>query len=400
MNTTRTIALEMAVHWRCDQAEHTDRRYFEKVSIWRDFFPGDLGERLRDVPAGMTITADMPAGELVPGHDKQLVQRLRREQFISSPRPGLNILPQAGRWYPATFFDTPLFFRGDYRPGRILQLDDQFIEVDFNHPLAKFPLHLEATVAVDHGAAPERGGRCNDIAQEIAARGPGMQAAMPHLPTDFLASSSLNRLDPREDAQFYAAPRLVQHLDAQARTRITAIYSRFLRTGMQILDLMSSWTSHLPDMPGDLHVTGLGMNAEELAQNERLSRRVVHDLNTSSQLPFEDSSFDVIVCTASVEYLINPIEVFKEILRVLKPGAVFVVTFSDRWFPTKAIELWSELHPFERVGLVQQYFHKAAYADLATESIQGLPRPADDKYADQMATSDPVFAVWGHRPAA
>ena len=95
------------------------------------------------------------------------------------------------------------------------------------------------------------------------------------------------------------------------------------------------------------------------------------------------------------------IEVFKEIARVLKPGAPFALTFSDRWFPPKAIELWSELHPFERLGLVLQYFqHAGAYGDLGTESVQGLPRPEDDKYAGQILQSDPVFAVWGRRSAA
>ncbi len=177
MNTTRAVALEVAVHWNSGHIAHCDRRYFEKVSLWRDFFPADLGERLRDAPVGQSISVDINAGELVPGHDRNLVQQLKREQFLSSPRPGLNVVPRAGRWYPATFFDTRLFFRGDSRPGRILSVNDRFIDVDFNHPLASFPLRIEAIIAADYGDATERGGRCNDIAQEITARGPGIAGA-------------------------------------------------------------------------------------------------------------------------------------------------------------------------------------------------------------------------------
>jgi SAM-dependent methyltransferase len=106
--------------------------------------------------------------------------------------------------------------------------------------------------------------------------------------------------------------------------------------------------------------------------------------------------FDVAVCSVSVEYLTRPMEVFRELRRVLKPGAAFIVTFSDRWFPTKVIALWKELHAFERMGLVLDYFRRAGgYAQLATESWRGWPRPEDDQYASSLLLSDPVFAVWG-----
>ncbi|HEY9199444.1 MAG TPA: methyltransferase domain-containing protein [Gammaproteobacteria bacterium] len=398
MPLTRHISLEAALHWRSAQATHTDRHYFEKLSLWRDFFPGDLGERLQDCAVGATLALDLPPGELTPLHDRALVQRLQRSRFRGNPRPGMNVIPRAGRFYPATFFDTSLFFHGDYRPSRILSLDDAGLEVDFNHPLAGHAARIEATVAADLGQGAERGGRCNDLGQEITARGPGMQAPPPGVEVDFLAGDPFLRLDPRDDAQFYAAPRLVHHLDATARARITDIYARFLKPGLQVLDLMSSWVSHLPEDIADLQVTGLGMNAEELAANPQLRERVVQDLNRQPQLPFPDAGFDAAVCTASVEYLIRPLEVFKEIQRVLKPGAPFVISFSERWFPPKAIEVWTELHPFERMGLVLQYFQRTGgFTQLGTESLRGLPRPEDDKYAGQMLESDPVYAVWGRR---
>ena len=116
--------------------------------------------------------------------------------------------------------------------------------------------------------------------------------------------------------------RLLPHIDSTASQQLARIYARFLQPGMQVLDLMSSWQSHLPDGPGDLAVTGLGLNQEELQQNPRLTTQVIHDLNADTRLPFEDTQFDVVVCSVSVEYLIKPLEIFAEVARVLKPGGV------------------------------------------------------------------------------
>ncbi len=111
-----------------------------------------------------------------------------------------------------------------------------------------------------------------------------------------------------------------------------------------------------------------------------------------------DACFDAVVCTASIEYLIQPFRVFREIARLLKPAGLFVTTFSNRWFPPKAIQLWSGLHEFERPGLVLEYFLESGLlTDLETWSMRGLPRPKDDRYADRLSRSDPVHAVWGRR---
>lgn len=81
----------------------------------------------------------------------------------------------------------------------------------------------------------------------------------------------------------------------------------------------------------------------------------------------------MVICSVSVEYLVRPLEVFAEVGRVLKPGGRFIITFSDRWFPSKVIQLWTELHPFERMALVLEYFRRSGqFSDLATESRRGL----------------------------
>ena len=167
---------------------------------------------------------------------------------------------------------------------------------------------------------------------------------------------------------------------------------------MRILDLMGSWDSHLPVGVRPERVAGLGLNAVELQKNAVLTDRRVHDLNQEAVLGFRDGEFDVVVCTASVEYLVHPDAVFAEVARVLKPGGHFVLTFSNRWFDTKAVRIWKELHEFERMGLVLEYFRRNdRFDDLQTYSVRGLARPSHDKYFGRLKYADPVYAVWGRK---
>ncbi len=181
-----------------------------------------------------------------------------------------------------------------------------------------------------------------------------MQARCNGKPTDFFAPESFDRGDTSDDRLFYQKPRFVQRIDARAIETIRSLYGRLIPEGSRVLDLMSSWTSHLPEELETRSVEGLGLNADELAANHRLRRHVVQDLNRETRLPFDDGAFDAAVCTVSVEYLTRPFEIFDEMTRVLAPGGIFVVTFSNRWFPPKAIRVWTELHPFERMGLARE----------------------------------------------
>ena len=157
---------------------------------------------------------------------------------------------------------------------------------------------------------------------------------------------------------------------------------------------MSSWTSHLPNSYENLQITGLGLNEEELWANPQLTKTMVHDLNQLTKLPFPDNSFDAVICTSSIEYLTQPLEVLAEIARVTLPGGIFITTFSDRWFPGKEIEPWADLHRFERLGLILDYFLKTGKLEnVHTESVLGLPRPLTDKHIAKTYISDPIFAV-------
>jgi SAM-dependent methyltransferase len=167
------------------------------------------------------------------------------------------------------------------------------------------------------------------------------------------------RVDEGDDALFYREPRFVAHIDAGTITALTQYYREALHDGMRVLDLMSSWISHLPPEAGYATVAGLGMNAAELDANERLTLRCVHDLNRDPQLPFPAASFDAVLIAVSVQYLVQPVAVFRDLARVLAPGGQVVVAMSHRCFPTKAVRAFHLLRPRDRMRLVASYFDLA-----------------------------------------
>lgn len=175
----------------------------------------------------------------------------------------------------------------------------------------------------------------------------------PALPPEWFA-----RADESPDEAFYAAPRFVTHIDAGAIAAVTQLYREWLPPGGRILDLMSSWVSHLPAEVAYEAVAGLGMNRAELAANPRLSDFVVQNLNADPRLPFADGQFDAAGLCVSIDYLADPVNVLRETARVLRPGAPLVVTFSNRCFPTKAVAAWHALDDAGRCTLVAALFRQ------------------------------------------
>jgi len=164
------------------------------------------------------------------------------------------------------------------------------------------------------------------------------------------------RIDESSDHDFYREPRFVTHLDPATIEALTTAYRELVPAGGRVLDLMSSWVSHLPPDVEYAHVCGLGMSAAELERNPRLKEHVVHDLNSDPTLPFPDGAFDAVLNSLSVQYLTRPIAVFAEVRRVLRPGGRYLVAYSHRLFPSKAVAGWQALEMDERARLVTAYF--------------------------------------------
>jgi len=181
-------------------------------------------------------------------------------------------------------------------------------------------------------------------------------------------------------------PRMLVHIDGQAIGTVGEIYAGYIASNSSILDLMSSWRSHLPERLRPVRVTGLGLNEAEMRDNPALTQVVVHNVNREPRLPFPDETFDAAVMTVSVQYLTQPVEVFANVARVLRPGGPFIVTFSNRMFPTKAVALWHGTNYEQRVEVVRSYFAKSG----RFERIEFIDRSQTDE------RSDPIWAVLGY----
>ena len=390
-------AMAFSLEWRSEHARHTDNLVARKLNLWRDILPFELEPDLMDKPVNHVASRRYAAGELIVPYQSDLCFNLGQRAFHRNLRKNNYIEPRAGRFYPRAFIGGSRgIFPEEILPFRICNVSGDMICCDLNNPLADRALVLGARILDIWAASEEHGGSCNDVAEMVTSNGPGMQGRWRGKPTDFWQDIPFARIAGEPDAAFYAMPRMVSHVDAAASQQIAKLYERLLPVGGRVLDLMASWESHLPADHALGEIVGLGMNAEELTANPLFAQHRDQDLNLEPELPYTDGEFDAVICSLSVEYLVKPFEVFAEVARVLRPGGRFVVTFSNRWFPPKAIRVWEGMHEFERAGLVMEYFLRdGLFADLETWSIRGLPRPAQDKYADRLGESDPVHAVWG-----
>jgi hypothetical protein len=206
-----------------------------------------------------------------------------------------------------------------------------------------------------------------------------MTEDLPELPAEAFLKE-----DASPDPQFYGQPRFVTHIDEGAIAAVTELYRALFPAGGTVLDLMGSWVAHLPQEVDNAEVIGHGMNEEELKANPRYTRYFRQDLNAHPTLPLADASIDAAAICVSVQYLQRPVAVFREVKRVLKPGGVFAITFSNRCFPTKAVAIWLHLPMGQHDRLVGLYLQRAGFTALETRTLipSGLPQ-------------DPLWAVIG-----
>lgn len=205
-----------------------------------------------------------------------------------------------------------------------------------------------------------------------------------------LPAELFQRMDESPDAGFYGVPRLVTHIDDATIEALRTYYAEVLPQGASVLDLMSSWVSHLPESHRFERVAGLGMNATELEHNPRLSERAVVDLNADPRLPYPDGQFDAVLNAVSIQYLKRPVEIFSEIARVLRPDGRSIVAMSHRCFPTKAIRAFHVLPRDGRFALVQRY-HELAGGFDRIEALDRSPEGADPLWiVTAVRTRDPA----------
>jgi SAM-dependent methyltransferase len=205
-----------------------------------------------------------------------------------------------------------------------------------------------------------------------------------------LPEEAFRRYDESPDEGFYLLPRFVTHIDDRAIAAVTQLYREFFPPGGEILDLMSSWISHLPSGVQYHRVIGLGMNEAELRRNERLDTYVVQNLNTNPRLPFDNAEFDGCGICVSIDYLTRPVEVLREVGRVLRIGSPTVISFSNRYFPSKAVNIWHQLDDKGHMRLVERYLREAGnWSDV--HSLDRSPR---------RLFTDPLYAVVGRSTGA
>lgn len=204
------------------------------------------------------------------------------------------------------------------------------------------------------------------------------------------------KLDSSDDGEFYAVPRLVTHVDDSFLDQLIHLYRQRLQPHTRIFDMMSSWVSHLPEEMEFAHVEGHGMNEEELKHNPRLDHYFIQNFNEHPEFPLADQDFDAVLNAVSIQYLQYPETVFQQIHRVLKPGGVAIISFSNRMFFQKAISAWREASDQMRIELVKRYFNSVG-GFSEPEVIQKQPSVPSVLPMFGMGGSDPFYALLAYR---
>lgn len=398
----------LSIQYDSDYGYHQDHLYVQQHSIATviENLPAAMRTNLQSSLSpnsnGSKETWDYIKGKLFSNDAAAQTVRVSDEAFIRHPINNVTIEPRAGRFYPAGLFNSEkLLTSNPMTPLRIVDCMQGELLVDSSHPLSGYDVTLtfeslkpedDSYRACDNNSSP---GLPEKQLPDFLT-GPGMQLRYANNKTDFFSDDPFQRTDNSVDSEFYSQPRLIDHLDESALMQLRSLYNELVPAGSVVLDMMSSTNSHIDDKLALKKLTGLGMNKDELEANLRLDEIIVHDINLQTRLPFDDASFDVVLCSLSIEYLTSPPEVFDEVARIIKPGGHFIISFSNRWFPTKAVKVWNNLHDFERIGLVTEYFiESASFGPINTYSLRGLPRPANDRH--QLPLSDPIYAIWANR---
>ncbi len=411
IDKNKNLSIELTLSWSDDLVTYEDHYFLVKTNFWRDFYPAVLDYQIKRSELHQTLEINYKAGEFFKGaglgeyekHDIKNIQEYLFKPYVKGGDPlkaalQHGIQASIGRFYPRGYIEGVAgCFREDMRPFRVLKKQDKSLEIDLNHPLMHLPLKLTATIIDIFDAQQQNGGRCTDIAELITYDGPGMQCLLPSQSSDYFSAMPFSRLIEDDDTLFYEKIESGDIVDLTAIDTVQNFYAKFIDNGAHVLDLMACEKSFIA---AELNCTisGLGLMESELKNNQALSDYTVHDLNKVTKLPYQDQQFDVVVCSFAMEYVIQPFEIFKQVARILKPGGTFMVAFSDRFYKQKAIALWEDVHLFERMGVVLEYFRQSdEFSELLCESSRGKIRTEDDPFKNSNIYSCPMFMIKGKR---
>jgi SAM-dependent methyltransferase len=386
------FSYRLSIRYESDYGQHNDILYLQKnnLSAITATLPAAMSKDLNTSTDEPYIAHDYIKGKLFNNNNPAQTIVIALEDFIRHPGHNIHIEPRFGRFYPATLFKSDkLATTNRMLPLRVVELMHEELLINTSHALCDYNTTMTLERCESHQQA--RTLLANQIPDFLT--GPGMQLRYADRATDFFSDDPFQRNDDVIDSEFYSQPRYINHLDEAAQAQLKAVYHDLIPAHSVVLDLMSSINSHIEQGHDLAKVIGLGLNKKELKANPILDERIIHDINQNQRLPFDDASFDTVVCSLSIEYITQPSKLFDEVARILRPGGRFIISFSNRWFPTKAVQVWNNLHDFERIGLVMEYFIESAhFSDINTYSLRGIPRPEDDKYNTPL--SDPIYVVW------
>lgn len=386
------FSYRLSIRYESDYGQHNDILYIQQknLSAITETLPAVMSKDLNSFTDESYITHDYIKGKLFNNNNQAQTIVISLEDFIRHPGHNIHIEPRFGRFYPATLFKSDkLATTNRMLPLRVIELKHEELLVNTSHALCDY----NTTMTLERHELQQQSKTL--LAKQIPdfLTGPGMQLRYAGKAIDFFSDDPFQRTDSVIDSEFYCQPRYINHLDEAAQAQLKSVYHDLIPAHSVVLDLMSSINSHIEQEHELTKIVGLGLNKKELEANPQLDERIVHDINQDQRLPFDDASFDIVVCSLSIEYITQPSTLFDEVARILRPGGRFIISFSNRWFPTKAVQVWNNLHDFERIGLVMEYFIASAhFTDINTYSFRGMPRPDNDKHNTPL--SDPIYVVW------
>ncbi len=390
----------VGIKWQGNDCQFTDWSFIPNINLWRDYLPPEIEAKLPGLAIGDQISHHYLAGELLEDHSSSQHPSVPVKKFQPPKKGFVPIQPLLGRYYPKDFFtDVEGIYEGNKFPCRITSIDDQKISIDLNHPLAGKDFEMIVQIDSIKKAGAERGGRCNDITAITCENGPGMQDNLMHKETDFFAESPFERLDQDNDAVFYKEPDLTAFWDSAALLQVSTLYNELIPEHAKILDLMAG--AHSPLQETSLKtdsVSCAGLNKVEMKHNSSCDLQFEVDVNGMTDLPFDSNQFDTVLIHAAIEYVIHPELLFAEINRILKPSGRVIISFSNRSIAEKAIHLWTGAHEFERPAIVLSYLRSnGSFCNFQSYSKRGMFRPDEDKLANKLLFSDPVYMIWADK---